>query len=105
MGSEDAITLAMKSQAPINESMQVVLEELEKQKLPSQVHMVCEQILCHSENRNNLGLNPYNVHKVGKDVQKVGAKKEALRSVAFELPPHDNQRSLQIAFDTEDLAG
>ena len=78
MGSEDATTLAMKSQAPINESLQVILEELQNQKLCDQVHLVCEQILCHSENRNNLGLNPYNVHKVGKDVKEVGAKKEAL---------------------------
>ena len=99
MGSEDATTLAMKSQAPINESLQVILEELQNQKLCDQVHLVCEQILCHSENRNNLGLNPYNVHKVGKDVQKVGAKKEALRSVAFELPPHDKQRNSQIVFN------
>ena len=31
------------------------------------------EVLCHQANRGGLGLNPYNVHRVGAKVQRVGA--------------------------------
>ena len=79
--------------------MSDVLAELQKQKLATEVHLTVEQTLCHPKNRGNLGFNPYNCHKVGADVEQVGAKKEALRSVAIELSPNEKIRNLQIAFN------
>ena len=62
-------------------------------------HLTVEQILVHPRNRGNLGLNPWNVHTIGAEVQKTGAKKEVLRSVAIEMSPKAEVKQKQIDFN------
>ena len=82
---------------PINERLQAILEELEKDKLLEPTHLSVEQILVHPQNRGNSGLNPWSVHALGAAVHKTGAK--IPESVAIELSPHEEIKKMQIAFN------
>ena len=84
---------------PMNERLEAILGELGKDKLFKETHLSVEQILVHPRNSFNLGLNPWHVHTIGAEVQKTGAMKEAHRSVAIELSPHEEIKKMQIAFN------
>ena len=84
---------------PINERLQAILEELEKVNLLIETPLSVEQMLVHPKNRGNLGLNPWNVHKIGADVQQTGAKKDVLRSVAIEMSQKAEVKQKQIDFN------
>ena len=90
---------------PMNERLEAILGELGKDNLFKETHLSVEQILVHPRNSFNLGLNPWHVHTIGAEVQKTGAMKEALRSVAIELSPHEEIKKMQIAFNERLVEG
>jgi hypothetical protein len=59
-------------------------------------------LMVHPENRSKLGVNPYNVHKVGSYIRKVGGDmKELANAVAFELSPKPAEKAKQVSFNKE----
>ena len=52
-----------------------------------------KRVICHPQNRGKLGLNPYNVHRNGAEIVKVGYDpKEMAKAAAFEICPLDQTK-------------
>ncbi len=59
-----------------------------------------DDVACHPCNRERLGLNGYNVHRNGNEVDKVGVDLNELNKAAcFELCPLEPKRSSQLQFN------
>ncbi len=57
-------------------------------------------MLAHPDNRSKLGVNPFNAHRTGGHIKKVGAHIGLLTKAAcFEMSPADPMRSMQIEFN------
>ena len=65
-------------------------------------NMICmsEEFIIHPKNRSGLGVNAYNVHRVGAMLKKIGVDiSELEKAVAFERMPMEPMRSNQVAFN------
>ena len=59
-------------------------------------------LMVHPDNRSKLGVNAFNVHRVGRYIKRVGADLNELRkATAFELCPIDPKRSVQLDFNQQ----
>ena len=77
------------------------LAVLTKAKISYEVENVHGRLfLVHPHNRSKLGVNAYNVHRVGALIKRVGADlNEVKKATAFELHPSDPKRSDQVSFN------
>ena len=86
----------MHSQEPILTRLDKVFSLLKDENLLQEAQMVHpSEWLCHQATRGGLGLNPYNVHKVGAKVQRVGANLQCLNTVLSQLHPDSAQADKQ----------
>ena len=76
-----------------------IQELLLKNKVAYKLEAVkCDQFIVHPANRGGLGLNPFEVHRIGANIKRTGADLSLLsKAVAFEAPLFDPQR--QPIFD------
>ena len=59
-----------------------------------------DEFLIHPQNRSGLGVNAYNVHRVGAMLKQIGVDPSELeKAVAFERMPMDPMRAAQVAFN------
>ena len=62
--------------------------------------MHVKDIMCHTANRGSLGLNGYNVHRNGHEVDKIGVDmKELGKARRFEVCPLEPTKSAQVNFN------
>ena len=60
----------------------------------------CEQVACHPSNRGTFGLNGYNCHKNGNEIDKVGTDLNELnKAMCFQICPLDPNKSNVIFFN------
>lgn len=61
-----------------------------------------QHVLVHPDNRGKLGLNPFNVHRNGAFIKRVGADRTQLtQATAFELSPMEPKRSQQLKMNSD----
>ena len=73
----------------------------------SQAHILYKQrlpvweVMVHPRNREGLGLNTFDVHKVLATIKRIGADPAAVhRATAFEMAPEGPERQAQVAFNS-----
>jgi hypothetical protein len=78
-----------------------VLEVFLKHNIAYKVAELAPSVLMvHPENRSKLGVNPFNAHKVGAYIKRVGADfKELGNAVAFEVCALSDEKAKQVAFN------
>lgn len=80
-----------------NQIVEVLLQERIAYTVPD-VHP--SLFMVHPMNRSKLGVNPFNAHRLGARIKKVGADfQELSKATAFEAMPVEPQRSSQVAFN------
>lgn len=76
------------------------VDRLLKDKVAKQIVAEADEFMIHPSNRSGLGVNAYNVHRVGAMLSKIGVDPAELeKAVAFERMPTDPMRSSQVAFN------
>lgn len=94
------IELANKGLVAPNTALEDIWELCEKAGIVKSMMLNTDEIACHPCNRGKLGLNGYNVHRNGREVDRVGVDmKELSKAMAFEMCPLDPMKSFQHAFN------
>ena len=76
------------------------IDRLIADKVANKVICLPEEFLIHPSNRSGLGVNAYNVHRVGAMLKQIGVDPAELeKAVAFERMPTEPMCSSQLAFN------
>ena len=83
------------------------IEEILKDKhIVRLVDLHPDEIACHPDNRGSFGLNAYNVHKNGAEIDKVGCDLAQIKNATcFELCPIEPKKSFQLDFNRRLISG
>jgi len=75
------------------------VDRLSKEKVAKQIVAEADDFIIHPSNRSGLGVNAYNVHRVGAMLRQIGVDPAELeKAVAFERMPTDPMKSSQVTF-------
>ena len=92
----------IEASGPILSRYEKVMKILKDANMTQTPTILPSQILCHPCNRAKLGLNPFEVHRVGKKVVDVGFSRDELRgAVCIEVHPDKTVSDEQYAFNAE----
>ena len=82
-----------------------ILEILNEHKIVYTFKATAAMMLVHPANRSKLGVNPYNCHRVGAYIKRMGADLELLnKATAIEIAPLDPKHSDQLEFNRKLVA-
>ena len=85
---------------PILSRWEKAVDLLISNKMITKMMLLPTLVLCHPSNRAKLGLNPFEVHRVGVKVVKIGFSREELRgAVCIEISPDVQTSQSQVAFN------
>ena len=88
-----------------NTAYEDICDILYAENLLVDVQLDVMEVMCHTANRGSLGLNGYNVHRNGAEVDRVGCDpKELNKAACFEVCPLQPMKGEQIAFNEKLIA-
>jgi hypothetical protein len=101
--TETAISELLKSgQANPVKTWNAIFDVLRESKLAWSQKIHVEHLLVHPENRGKTGINPYNAHKTGALILKLGADMgELSKSTCFEVSANSAKHQEQLNFNIE----
>ena len=99
---QEIIDKNLKGEIGPNTALWDIWEILASQKTPRAKKIVlrCGQVACHPSNRGTFGLNGYNCHKNGNEIDKVGVDLNMLNmAMCFQLCPIDPNKTNALVFN------
>ena len=94
------IDLCNKGEMAPNTAYEDIWCPLLKEKIVYEKDLNVDDVLCHTSNRGELGLNAYNCHRNGHPMDQAGVDmKELQKAAAFEMSPLQPSGSFQKAFN------
>ena len=100
MNIQSILDRANKGEVPPITAYEDIWAILLDQKIVKEIDLPVDEIGCHPSNRGQLGLNGFNVHRNGREIDLVGVDlNELKKSACFELCPLEPQKSFQIKFN------
>ena len=98
----DKMNSIIRGTEPILSRWEKGVEFLSSNKLVTKLLLSPSLILCHPNNRSKLGLNAFEVHRVGQKVVVIGFSREELRgAVCIEMMPDSEKNMAQLKFNEE----
>lgn len=90
---------------PPNTAYEDISDRLIQEKVVVSEVMTCDKIMCHPCNRGKMGLNGYNVHRNGSEIDRVGVDlKELNKAACFQICPLEPIRGQQIQWNQNLIA-
>ena len=87
---------------PPNTAYEDICERLIEKQVVTEEVLTCDKVACHPSNRSGMGLNGYNVHRNGAEVDRVGVDfKELNKAAAFQICPIEPKKSEQLNWNRE----
>ena len=86
--------------APVVSVFKQLTDHLKSKGVMQTMELNAKMLMVHEKNRGGLGVNPFNVHRNGAVIAKIGADRGQLNNAfCFEVSPHAEKRQAQFEFN------